>query len=208
VGLLRLFNSSDEKTLWQSYLSLVPVNTLELSSDNRLPIDFTLMKRGFTNAEIPWERVLASSYSLAIGLYRNDTRAELSFNDIWTPLDEWTKQGTLLLDTAAINALLTGSTYEAATTLEIQVTDSATGNKYTSYRNTGVTLRKPLISSGSVSPAPGQVFATQEFVRQTSVPRDGTNLNNPCKEFFMLTEDGRPVVVRVGANNQVTAEPY
>jgi len=187
VGLIRLFNSSEERKLWQSHLSLESVTIKEITSDNRWSVNYTLLQRNFSGSfRSPWSRALASGFSLAMGLYKSD-RTELTFTDVFTNLDEVTKEGTLLLDTAAINTEFAGAATQLTNCIfEIRVTDSA-GNKHTFYRETGITLNKPLIAPLSASVAPTEIAATQEWVKNTCLPRDGTNPLNPAREVYFKT---------------------
>jgi hypothetical protein len=207
MSMLRLFNAIEDRILVRDYLTTEKYALTELSSGDQLSIEYTLLKRAIEGGiTAPWERVLSADYSLRIGLFLNSDRMQLAYQTTWTKPEATVTAGVLALDTAAINTLFTTAT-EAACTLEIEITD-ADGRDHTVYRNTGITLKKALIASANVSEQPGQTQATQEWVKNVFMPINGAGAATPRKEFYMLTEDDRPVVIRIGANNQILAEPY
>lgn len=212
AGLFRLFNSAYEaniaRSLWLNQTSLDTYALSEFTSDSRPTIDYTLLLANPSGGfDQPWSRVAAASYSLEMGLYRTSDRSQLTLLTTFTNLEDgYTKNGTLLLDTAAINAILTGAVYDVACTFEIFVTD-ATGNRQCMYRNTGVTLRKPLIPSGSASPDPTRVMADVNFVKATCVPRDGTDPENPCQEFYMKA-NGIGYRIYIDSAGRLAAEAF
>lgn len=206
MSMLRLFNAIEDRILVRDYLTTEKYPLNELSSGDRLDIEYTLLKRSIEGGITePWERLLSASYSLRIGLFLNSDRSQLAYQTSWTKPSSFITAGVFALDTTEINTALATAT-ELVCTLEIEIQD-ANGYDHTVYRNTAVTLKKALIASANVSAQPGQTQATQEWAKNIFMPRNGTGVT-PMKEFFMLAEDDRPVVVRVGANNQLIAEPY
>lgn len=212
--MLRLFNAIEDRILVRDYLTTEKYyfgsqgQQNQLSSGDRLDIEYTLLRRSIEGGITePWERVLSADYSLRIGLFLNSDRSQLAYQTSWTKPSAFITAGVLALDTAAINTALATAT-EVACTLEIEIQD-VNGYDHTVYRNTDITLKKALIASANVSEQPGQTAATQEWVKATMMPRDGRPTSaTPMKEHFMETEDGRQVVIRVGANNQWIIEPF
>lgn len=194
AGLFRLFNSAYEaniaRSLWLNASSLDTYALTELSSDSRPTIDYTLLMANPTgDFTAPWSRVLAANYALEIGLFKASDRSQLTLCTTFTNVDEYTKNGTLLLDAAAVMAAMAAAGTELACYFEIFVTD-ASGNRNPTYRN-AITLKKPLIASGSQSSDPTNPVATVAFVQQMCVPRDGSaGTPAPFKEGYAQTEGG------------------
>jgi hypothetical protein len=189
MGLQRLFNSADDELFYKSHLSNEKFN-LNVLYTGRTTLEYVLMQRNYAGLyDSPWSRVLSAAYSLSIGLYKSD-RTQLTLLSPFTNLDEFTKRGTLLLDTAAINNEFAGAVTElTGCILEVLVTETG-GEPRVMYRNTAVTLRKAIITISSVSDNPTLLYATQEYVKGAFVPKDGTSDATPCEEFYMKTSPG------------------
>lgn len=198
---LLLFNSENDGQLYHGYNRADVFSLSTLSAGNILTVEFTLLRATFSLSS-PWERVAASSYSLAIGLYQASDRGELSFQDTFSNLDEYTKSGTFNLNTAAITSALTSATSVSAV-MEIRVRDSSSQD-HTTYRNEQITLKKQFITAAAVTTPPGEITATQQWVKNTFFPRDGTVSENPCDHFFVKSRpSGIPMLVTVDDNGQL-----
>ena len=208
MGLLRIFNSSDDEKLFTGFApspDLSDKKILELKAGDRLTIEYVLMQRGFA-FRIPWARVAAGTYSLRIGLFLDSDRSQLAYQNVWAEQDAWTKTGTLALDTVAALAAVNAAPYQAACTFEIEITD-ANGNDRTVYRE-AITLKKGLIDAGATSAPVGEIAATLSDLRQMCVPRNGADPLNPCNGHVMKSvESGRAMMIVTHDDGTVTCVP-
>jgi hypothetical protein len=150
----------------------------------------------------PFLRKLAASYSLRIGLFLTASPyTQLAYQTNFPAQDEFTRAATLALDDAALTGLFTGAVTSVAATLEVEITESG-GEDRTLYRE-DLTVRKPLIPSANVSVQPGEVAATQAWVKSIAFPRDGGNVENPADHFFIKTRPSG-FIVMVTLNDDAT----
>lgn len=207
MGLLRIYCSADDELLYQSHRSLEKAPIQELKSGDRATVEFVLMQRNIDGGfRSPWARVLAASYSLRIGLFLDSDRTQLAYQNTFTSQDEFTKAGTLALDTAAAEAAVVATPFQAACSLEIEVTD-ASGNDRTVYRE-ALTLKKWLISGGA-SQQPGERYVTFNEAKALYVPRNGTDPNNPCDHFFMKSQTtGAKFIVYIDDQGRLVADAF
>lgn len=207
MGLLRLWNTVEDMALVKDYTTPEPYRLPNLSSGDRLNLEYTLLKRAVTGGlRTPWERQLAGSYSLTgIGLFLASDRTQLAYQNSFTDLDSYTKGGVLALDTPEVATALASVT-EAACVLEIEVTDGA-GNDHTFLRQ-AVTLVKALLVSGAESVPPDQLAATQEWVKNLFLPKDGTNAATPATEHYMQSTGGTRVRIYVDDDGVLQSEKF
>lgn len=208
MGSLRLFAVLEDKKLVRNPYSDSGYTIAELTSGDRLDIQFTLLKRnaGTDHLIVPFEEVAASAYSLRVGVFLTSDGTQLAYQTSFTVVADnaYAREGVLALDTAAIATALTGATSSVVVTLEIEATIGA--NDHTVFRRTDVVLKEALIPSGTSSEQPGQTTATQEWVNAQMVPRDGTG-SNPCNHILMKGDDGLPYVLTI-RNGQTHVEAF
>jgi len=179
---LKLF-SGDDKQLYKSAQDLTVFGLPELSKDDQLAVELTLMARTTDDAE-PWEIVDPGSYALKIGIFIGSGCTQLAFQNAFT--DDTVNQkktGILSLADAAMTTAL--STSEKITPIfEIQVED-ANGPR-TVYRK-AVTITKHCITAASVTVPPTETAMTMSTAIALFVPRDGSFPSTPCDQIIMLS---------------------
>lgn len=212
MGSLRLFAVLEDRRLIYSPYGDKPLRIDKLTSGDRLDIEFTLLKHnsGPDYITTPFELVAAASYSLRIGLFLTaDPYTQLAYQTSFSVVsgNDRAREGVLALDTAAISTALT-SVENVTTRFEIEA--SIGSNDHTVYSNPAVILEKAKVPSGTASEQPGAIAATQEWVKNLFVPRDGTGSSTsgiPCDHFLLMGADGVKYQV-FSDNGQIHCEPF
>jgi hypothetical protein len=139
-----------------------------------------------TAGRSPWVQVDPSSFGLKVGLYSGAT--QLGFQDTWAnDLATYVKRAQWIYDSVAITAAL-GGLNQIPVTVEWEITPTA-GGAFKIQSST--TLLKGLIGAASATVPAGEVAATQAWVKQITVPRDGvSDPNNPCDGFYIKSITG------------------
>lgn len=183
----RLFNCGDpgDGRLFPSHKSMDAIRLSELTSHNKLSVEFTLLTRNQSGSRSdPWERITPGNYSLKIALFKTSDRtllAQATGGDFTDDAGNALKRGLFLLDTPAVDTAL-AAVNELACTLEIEITDS--GGPRNIYRG-ALTLKKTLITAVTGSVPSTERPASQEWVKNVMVPRDGTNSQTPLSEWYV-----------------------
>jgi hypothetical protein len=197
MGLLRLFAVFDTKGLVihenaQDLYTLPPF----YSGESPLTQFLGLQRNSAgTAGRDPWAQVDPGSYGLKVGLFWNSDNSLLAFQDTW-PADAgaYSRTARLIYDSAKVDLALTGQPSGASCTLEMEITPGAGG----AFKiQAAATLKKGLITPIAVSTAPPEVGATQAWVQQVCMPRDGaSDPNNPCDGFFIKSRpSGRTIFI-------------
>jgi hypothetical protein len=185
----RLFNCGDPGAgqLYPSHKSMDAIRLAELTSGNKLSVEYTLLTRNQSGSRSePWERITPGNYSLKIGLFKTSDRtllAQSTGGDFTDDAGNALKRGLFLLDTAAIDTAL-AAVNELACTLEIEVTDS--GGPRNTFRG-ALTLKKTHITATMGSVPSTERPASQEWVKNVMMPRDGTSDQTPLAEWYVLS---------------------
>lgn len=169
MGLLKLYNVAQDKKLVVAANQTEELQTLSfLSSGDQQTIEFTLLEHGDGDIYLnPWSKISVGSYTLAIGLFITADETQLAYQNDWDSDAVNNKYtGVLALDTEAITTALT-SVDSVACTLEIQVTDTA-GCTVTTLKK-AVTLKKELITAGTLTVPPSETAATQNWVKSIAM---------------------------------------
>lgn len=169
MGLLKLFNVAQDRNLVVAANQTEELQTLSfLASGDQQTIEFTLLERGDGDIYLtPWTKIDVGSYTLAIGLFLTSDGTQLAYQNSWTSDAVNNKYtGALALDTAAITTALT-SVDEVACVLEIQTTDTA-GCTVTTLKK-AITLKKELITAGTLTVPPSETAATQNWVKSIAM---------------------------------------
>lgn len=199
---LRIYAAYDDLlNLYQSYLSADPVTMREFTAGDYLEIEMGLLRRKEErSANAGWEVFPASSFSPSIGIYGLD-RAELAFVSSFTEISTSLKRGTLNLNDARLITAL-GSASELAVKMEVSIS-TLTGGKQAVFRGDW-TIKKPFITPAAAEVVPPDVSATQSWVRNTCMPRDGTDPLNPCDGFYVQSYPSKKTMfVRVRDDRQL-----
>jgi hypothetical protein len=208
VGWARIFLSSDDERIYTTYAPGFEDELIQtLYSADTLTIEFTLMQRNKSGGamRMPWVRVPTGSYSLRIGLF-DAGRAQLAYQNGFSDLDAYTKQGDLWLGDTAALAAVNAAPFQAAASFEVEITDSG-GRDRTLYREE-ITFKKGLISASAPSVTPGEVAATMSDLRLLCVPKNGADPLNPNKYIIGKSiETGRAMMLVWHDDGTVTCIP-
>jgi hypothetical protein len=200
MGLLRLFEDFDTKVFVAHEKSTDKYRLPDQFSGESPPVQFMGLQKNSSGSagRDPWLKVDPASYALKVGVYRTSTSVLLAFQDVFdNDAVNFLKSGSLVQDSVAVAAALAAENNDVPVILETEVAPTS-GGKWKA-QITG-RLKPGLITPIAVSvPAPEEA-ASKGWVRQTFVPRDGTQANLLCDGFFIKAIGGTNVYVQIDAN--------
>jgi len=146
-----------------------------------------------------------AAFGLKIGLFRDQTSVLLAFQDTWaSDPANFLKTAQLVYNSGAITTALAAEN-PVKCTMEMEITPLTGG----AFKIQSPVLLKPgLITPASATVALPEVVATQAFVKQTCMPRDGTDPLNPCREFYALSVSGFPIRITWDDDGHVIGQRY
>ena len=206
LNLLNIFLSLDWKALVPHAGSMDKIALPAFYQGESPTVGFTLLNLNPTGGfQSPWSKVSPASYSLRMGLFLTSSGAQLAFQNTWADDSALgLKYAELTYDSAAITAALAAAS-SININWEAEITNTA--GSIIKIQQPG-TLYKQLITPSTATVPPTDTAATQAWSRASFIPKDGSNPQNQCDGFIILSRPSAiPILCYFDDNGEFHHEP-